>query len=102
MSAVCDCGRDLHDPTKQIRADLRQGPLHALQSGEIDLLSRNTTWPLARQLARRQLHRRTYYTAGFCEEVAQGESALELKQRFGCVQTGTTTERIRRLFRPTT
>ena len=31
----------------------------ALQSGEIDVLSRNTTWTLvARYLARRQLHRR--------------------------------------------
>ncbi|WP_421726749.1 amino acid ABC transporter substrate-binding protein [Bauldia sp.] len=67
----------------------------ALQSGEIDLLSRNTTWTMSRDtslgLAFGVV---TYYDGqGFMVRKDDGiTSALELSGAAVCVQTGTTTE----------
>jgi len=67
----------------------------ALQSGEIDLLSRNSTWTMSRDtslgLAFAGVN---YYDGqGFMVKKSQGvNSALELSNASVCVQTGTTTE----------
>jgi general L-amino acid transport system substrate-binding protein len=67
----------------------------ALQSGEIDVLSRNTTWTLARDTALGlDFTGVTYYDGqGFMVPTSLGvQSALELDGASVCVQTGTTTE----------
>ena len=67
----------------------------ALQSGEIDVLSRNTTWTLNRDTALGlDFTGVTYYDGqGFMVPKALGvKSALELDGASVCVQTGTTTE----------
>ena len=68
----------------------------ALQSGEIDILSRNTTWTLTRD-ASLGLHftGTTYYDGqGFMVPVkAKLKSAKGLKNATVCVQSGTTTEK---------
>jgi len=67
----------------------------ALQSGEIDVLSRNTTWTLNRDTALGlDFTGVTYYDGqGFMVPEALGvKSALELDGASVCVQTGTTTE----------
>jgi len=67
----------------------------ALQSGEVDLLSRNTTWTLTRDSALGlDFTGVTYYDGqGFMAPVALGvKSALELDGASVCVQPGTTTE----------
>jgi general L-amino acid transport system substrate-binding protein len=67
----------------------------ALQSGEIDVLSRNTTWTLARDTALGlDFTGVTYYDGqGFMVPASLGvQSALELDGASVCVQTGTTTE----------
>ncbi len=68
----------------------------ALQSGEIDILSRNTTWTLTRD-ASLGLHfiGTTYYDGqGFIVPVkAKIKSAKQLKGATVCVQSGTTTEK---------
>ena len=68
----------------------------ALQSGEIDILSRNTTWTLTRD-ASLGLHfvGTTYYDGqGFLVPVkAKVKSAKQLKGATVCVQSGTTTEK---------
>ncbi len=69
----------------------------ALQSGEVDLLSRNTTWTLSRDT---QLGFNftgvTYYDGqGFminAKKLSGVNSALQLSGASVCVQTGTTTE----------
>lgn len=69
--------------------------LTALQSGEIDLLSRNTTWTLTRDSALGlNFTGITYYDGqGFMVRRDLGiDSALELDGASVCVQTGTTTE----------
>jgi general L-amino acid transport system substrate-binding protein len=67
----------------------------ALQSGEVDLLSRNTTWTLTRD-TENGLHfaPATFYDGqGFMVAKKAGiKSALELDGASICVQTGTTTE----------
>ncbi len=67
----------------------------ALQSGEVDLLSRNTTWTLTRDTAN-GLHfaPATFYDGqGFMVAKKLGlKSARELDGATICVQTGTTTE----------
>ncbi len=67
----------------------------ALQSGEVDLLSRNTTWTLTRDTAN-GLHFApvTFYDGqGFMVAKKAGvNSAKELDGATICVQTGTTTE----------
>src|SRR6201991_2639789 len=67
----------------------------ALQSGEIDVLSRNTTWTLSRDTALgANFTGVTYYDGqGFLvKKSLKVNSALELSNASVCVQTGTTTE----------
>ncbi len=67
----------------------------ALQSGEIDMLSRNTTWTLTRDTALGlDFVGVNYYDGqGFMVHKSLGvKSALELDGASVCVQTGTTTE----------
>ncbi|MGD9667942.1 MAG: amino acid ABC transporter substrate-binding protein [Hyphomicrobiaceae bacterium] len=67
----------------------------ALQSGEIDLLSRNTTWTMSRDTsAGMNFAGINYYDGqGFMVNKALGvKSAKELSGASICVQTGTTTE----------
>jgi general L-amino acid transport system substrate-binding protein len=68
----------------------------ALQSGEIDILSRNTTWTLTRD-ASLGMHftGTTYYDGQSFMAPAKGKikSAKQLKGATVCVQSGTTTEK---------
>ncbi len=67
----------------------------ALQSGEVDVLSRNTTWTIARDssLGLSFAGVNFYDGQGFMVKKALGiKSAKELKGASVCVQTGTTTE----------
>src|ERR671939_745465 len=67
----------------------------ALQSGEIDVLSRNTTWSLSRDSALGlDFPAVNYYDGqGFMAKKSLGvKSATELDGASVCVQTGTTTE----------
>lgn len=67
----------------------------ALQSGEVDVLSRNTTWTLSRDTSLGlEFTGVTYYDGqGFMVPNALGvSSALELDGAAVCVQPGTTTE----------
>src|SRR6187402_3432605 len=67
----------------------------ALQSGEIDVLSRNTTWTLSRDTSLGvNFAGITYYDGqGFLvRKSLKVNSALELNSASVCVQTGTTTE----------
>jgi len=67
----------------------------ALQSGEIDILSRNTTWSLARdtELAGNFVHTTFYDGQGMMVAADSGIASLEdLEGGTVCVQTGTTTE----------
>lgn len=72
-----------------------QQRLTALQSGEIDVLSRNTTWTLTREGANGLLFTAVnfYDGQGFLVAKKLGvKSAKELNGATVCVQTGTTTE----------
>jgi general L-amino acid transport system substrate-binding protein len=67
----------------------------ALQSGEVDMLSRNTTWTLSRESGQGLLFAGVdYYDGqGFMVRKKLGiSSALELSGASVCVQQGTTTE----------
>src|ERR1700743_48152 len=67
----------------------------ALQSGEVDVLSRNTTWTLSRDTSLgANFTGVTYYDGqGFLvKKSLKVNSALELSNASICVQTGTTTE----------
>jgi general L-amino acid transport system substrate-binding protein len=67
----------------------------ALQSGEVDILSRNTTWTLTRDASLGLVFAGvTFYDGqGFMVPAELGvQSALELDGAEVCVQTGTTTE----------
>lgn len=67
----------------------------ALQSGEIDILSRNTTWSLVRdtELAGNFVHTTFYDGQGMMVPADSGLNTLEdLDGGTICVQTGTTTE----------
>ncbi len=67
----------------------------ALQSGEIDLLARNTTWTMSRDTTQGLTFSGVnYYDGqGFMVKAASGvKSAKELKGATVCVQSGTTTE----------
>ncbi len=67
----------------------------ALQSGEVDLLARNTTWTLSRDtgLGFDFIGVNYYDGQGFMVRESLGvKSALELSGAAVCVQTGTTTE----------
>ena len=68
----------------------------ALQSGEIDILSRNTTWTLTRDVSLGlNFTGVTYYDGqGFMVPVkSKIKSAKQLKNATVCVQSGTTTEK---------
>jgi len=67
----------------------------ALQSGEIDILSRNTTWSLARdtELGGNFVHTTFYDGQGMMVPADSGITSLkDLEGGTICVQTGTTTE----------
>jgi general L-amino acid transport system substrate-binding protein len=67
----------------------------ALQSGEIDILSRNTTWTMSRDTSLGLVFAGvTYYDGqGFMVKKSLGvDSALKLDGASVCTQTGTTTE----------
>ena len=87
----------LSDPEKVKYVPLTaQQRFTALQSGEIDILSRNTTWTLSRD-ASLGIHfvGVTYYDGqGFMVPVkSKVKSAKTLKGATVCVQSGTTTEK---------
>jgi general L-amino acid transport system substrate-binding protein len=86
----------LGDPTKIKFAPLSaKDRFTALQSGEIDVLSRNTTWTLNRdtQLGFNFAGVNYYDGQGFMvRKTLKVNSALELNSASVCVQTGTTTE----------
>lgn len=72
-----------------------QQRLPAIQSGEVDVLSRNTTWTLTREAANGLLFAAVnfYDGQGFLVSKKLGlKSAKELNGATVCVQTGTTTE----------
>lgn len=85
-----------NDPTKVKFVPLSaKDRFTALQSGEIDVLSRNTTWTLSRDTSLgANFTGVTYYDGqGFLVKKAlKVNSALELNSASVCVQTGTTTE----------
>src|ERR1700744_1246177 len=84
------------DPTKVKFVPLSaKDRFTALQSGEIDVLSRNTTWTLSRDTSLgANFTGVTYYDGqGFLVKKSLNvNSALELSNASVCVQTGTTTE----------
>ncbi|HUN96539.1 MAG TPA: amino acid ABC transporter substrate-binding protein [Bradyrhizobium sp.] len=85
-----------NDPTKVKFVPLSaKDRFTALQSGEIDVLSRNTTWTLSRDTSLgANFTGVTYYDGqGFLvKKSLKVNSALELNSASVCVQTGTTTE----------
>jgi general L-amino acid transport system substrate-binding protein len=85
-----------NDPTKVKFVPLSaKDRFTALQSGEIDLLSRNTTWTLSRDTSLgANFTGVTYYDGqGFLvKKSVKVGSALELNSASVCVQTGTTNE----------
>lgn len=84
-----------NDPTKVSFVPLTaKDRFAALQSGEIDMLSRNTTWTLSRDDTYGAFTGVTYYDGqGFMvKKSLKVNSALELNNASVCVQTGTTTE----------
>ena len=85
-----------NDPTKVKFVPLTaKDRFTALQSGEIDVLSRNTTWTLSRDTSLGlDFAAITYYDGqGFMVRKAlKVSSALELNDASVCVQQGTTTE----------
>src|SRR5438874_700265 len=87
----------LNDPTKVKFVPLSaKDRFTALQSGEIDVLSRNTTWTLSRDTSLgANFTGVTYYDGqGFMVKKAlKVNSALELNSASVCVQTGTTTQK---------
>ncbi|MDN5002116.1 amino acid ABC transporter substrate-binding protein [Bradyrhizobium sp. GCM10027634] len=86
----------LNDPTKVKFVPLSaKDRFTALQSGEIDVLSRNTTWTVSRDTSLgANFTGVTYYDGqGFMvKKSLKVNSALELNSASVCVQTGTTTE----------
>ncbi len=85
-----------NDPTKiRFVALSAKDRFTALQSGEIDLLSRNTTWTQSREVGQGlEFGAITYYDGqGFMvRKKLNVSSALELSGASICVQQGTTTE----------
>ncbi|CCE03906.1 amino acid ABC transporter substrate-binding protein [Bradyrhizobium sp. STM 3809] len=85
-----------NDPTKVKFVPLSaKDRFTALQSGEVDVLSRNTTWTLSRDTSLgANFAGITYYDGqGFMvKKSLKVNSALELNSASVCVQTGTTTE----------
>ena len=69
-----------------------RGPV--MQSGEVDMMSRNTTWTSSRDVQWGNFAQTMFYDGqGFMAPIALGiSSLLELKDATICVQQGTTTE----------
>ncbi|WP_068081747.1 amino acid ABC transporter substrate-binding protein [Polycladidibacter stylochi] len=86
----------LGDPTKvKFTPTTGKTRFTALSSGEVDLLSRNTTWTFSRDVDLKfSFAGVSYYDGqGFMVPKSLGvESALELDGATVCIQTGTTTE----------
>jgi general L-amino acid transport system substrate-binding protein len=84
------------DPSKvEFRPVTAAERFTALQSGEIDILSRNTTWSLVRdtELAGNFVHTTFYDGQGMMAPTDSGITTLQdLEGGTICVQTGTTTE----------
>jgi general L-amino acid transport system substrate-binding protein len=84
------------DPTKVKYVPLSaKDRFTALQSGEIDVLSRNTTWTLSRDTSLGANFAGVNYYDGqgfLVKKSLKVNSALELNSASVCVQTGTTTE----------
>jgi len=84
------------DPTKVKFVPLSaKDRFTALQSGEIDVLSRNTTWTLSRDTSLGANFTGVSYYDGqgfLVKKSLKVNSALELNSASVCVQTGTTTE----------
>lgn len=84
------------DPTKiEFRPVTAAERFTALQSGEIDILSRNTTWSLVRdtELGGNFVHTTFYDGQGMMVPADSGITTLQdLEGGTICVQTGTTTE----------
>ena len=85
-----------NDPTKvkfvPLIADNR---ITALQSGEVDVLSRNTTWTMSRDTSQGIDFAAVHYYDGqgfMVHRALKVSSALELNDASVCVQQGTTTE----------
>ena len=71
------------------------GRFASLQSGAIDLLSRNSTWTMGRETELKLLFAGIMYHDGqgfMVRKTLNVSSALELDRKKVCVQTGTTTE----------
>jgi general L-amino acid transport system substrate-binding protein len=87
----------LKDPTKVRWSPLTsQQRFTALQSGEIDVLSRNTTWTLGRDAGQGLVYAGYAFIDGQGFLVHKRSGVTSAKQLNGaeiCVQTGTTTER---------
>ena len=85
-----------NDPTKVKFTPLSaKERFTALQSGEVDILSRNTTWTMSRDTSLGlKFAGVTYYDGqGFMVKKSLGvDSALKLNGASVCTQTGTTTE----------
>ncbi|MET0968756.1 MAG: amino acid ABC transporter substrate-binding protein [Tardiphaga sp.] len=85
-----------NDPTKVKYVPLSaKDRFTALQSGEIDVLSRNTTWTLSRDTSLGVNFAGIVYYDGqgfLVRKSLKVNSALELNSASICVQTGTTTE----------
>jgi general L-amino acid transport system substrate-binding protein len=67
----------------------------ALQAGTIDVLSRNTTWTMAREIELKLIFPATTYYDGqgfLVRQSRNAASALELDNTKVCVQSGTTTD----------
>lgn len=84
------------DPTKvEFRKLTAEQRFSALQSGEVDLLNRNTTWTMSRDTSvGMEFAPTTFYDGqGMMVPVASGITKLEdLKGKSICVLSGTTTE----------
>ena len=85
-----------NDPTKVKYVPLSaKDRFTALQSGEVDVLSRNTTWTISRDTSLGANFAGVNYYDGqgfMVKKSLKVNSALELNSASVCVQTGTTTE----------
>src|ERR1700741_5404584 len=85
-----------NDPTKvQFRALSAKDRFTALQTGEVDVLARNTTWTLSRDTSLGLNFTGVNYYDGqgfMVRKALKVNSALELSDAAVCVQQGTTTE----------
>jgi len=96
LAALSLVGDPAVEADRRASAHLVQARFTALQSGEIDVLSRNTTFTLTRDasLGLNQTAVTYYDGQGFMVPVkSKIKSAKQLKGQTVCVQSGTTTEK---------